>query len=353
MVMARCMKIRTVLVTGGAGYLGSFVVRALIEAEMTPVVLDNLSTGHLQSLPAGVSVIKGDIVGKDVGERLSEVNAEAVVHLAARSVVSESVRMRRAYYETNALGTANLLRWMDARGIRLLVFSSSAGVYGNAGSDGKKLSEDTPLAPVSAYGETKVAAEMLIANWVNAGKRGAVIHRIFNLAGASADGEVGEDHHPETHLVPIAAGILLRKNESGERVKLFGGDYETRDGFPVRDYVHPEDAARAIVLSLQLMSQENGENLKIYNIGSGEGYTALEVVRLMGRLAGKEAAYERAPRREGDPAALIADISRAQRELNWTPTYSLEKILESALKWARNHPSGYPKTPDGSPAEEE
>jgi UDP-glucose-4-epimerase GalE len=344
MGMARAVEIQKVLVTGGAGYLGSFIVRALLEAQWTPIVLDNMSTGHARSVPSGVAVVKGDIRWKGLGERLSEVNPDAVVHLAARSLVSESAVLRRAYYETNALGTASVLRWMDAQGIRVIVYSSSAAVYGDGGSLGARLTEEAPLAPMSAYGETKVAAETLISNWVSTGKGRAVIHRIFNLAGADRDGNIGEDHDPETHLVPLAVRALVG-GEGMEPLHLFGGDYATRDGFPLRDYVHPEDAARAVVLSLKTMCRENGDTMKIWNIGSGEGHTSLEVVQRLSQVAGKAVPYERGPRRQGEPAALVADISRVQSELHWSPAYSLERILESAIRWGMAHPTGYAEEP--------
>ncbi|MHA2621286.1 MAG: UDP-glucose 4-epimerase GalE [bacterium JZ-2024 1] len=332
--------IQRVLVTGGAGYLGSFVVRALLETGIEPVVVDNLVTGHRKAVPEGIRFLCADVRRTDLLDQLMDTEADAVVHLAALSLVSESRQQRRAYYETNALGTANILRWMDSRECRLLVYSSSAGVYGNRDTDAP-IAEQQPVAPISTYGETKVAAESLIENWVQLGSGRAVIHRIFNLAGASRKGEIGEDHNPETHLIPLAVRAVASGQGTAEPLRLFGGDYPTRDGFPIRDYVHPEDVARAIVLSLRMLSEERGHRLVICNIAGGIGHTSLEVVRMLERIAGKAVPYERAPRREGDPASLVADIRHANEILGWAPTYTLEDILQTALMWAQMHPNGY------------
>lgn len=316
-----------VLVTGGAGYIGSVVVEALLARRHDVVVLDDLSTGHADAVPEGVPLVVGDLRHRAVCEgALRDHRAEAVVHMASLSLVGESVREPERYREHNVGGARTLVDAMEACGVRALVFSSSAAVYAPAGA---RLDEGAPLGPTNPYGETKRDAEALIAGRCAVGGLRATSLRYFNAAGASDTR--GERHEPETHLIPRVLDAALGRLDA---VDLFGVDYPTRDGSCVRDYVHVLDLAEAHVRALDLLGA--GASLPAaINLGCGaEGYSVREVVARARAVTGREVPVRIGPRREGDPPALVADIGLAARTLGWRPARDLDAMIASAWRLA-------------------
>lgn len=320
-----------VLVTGGAGYIGSVVVEALLGRGHEVVVLDDLSTGHADAVPAGVPLVVGDLRRRGVCEgALRAHRVEAVVHMASLSLVGESVREPARYREHNVGGARTLLDAMEACAVRSLVFSSSAAVYAPTGG---RLDEGAPLGPTNPYGETKRDAEALIAARAAAGALRATSLRYFNAAGASATR--GERHEPETHLIPRVLDAALGRHAA---VDLFGADYPTRDGSCVRDYVHVLDLADAHVRALDLLGAGRALPSAI-NLGCGaEGYSVREVIGRVRAVTGREVPVRVGPRREGDPPALVADIGLAERALDWRPARDLDAMIASA--WRLVVPSG-------------
>lgn len=317
-----------ILVTGGAGYIGSHTVKELLRAGHDVVVFDNLSTGH-RELVLARHFFQGDLLNPQDLERVfSQYKIDAVLHFAAATSVPESVENPEKYYRVNVLGTLNLLSAMVKAGVKYLVFSSSAAVYG----DPQKIPipEDHPKNPKNPYGRTKWMMEQAIYDYAEACGLKAVCLRYFNAAGSDPEGEIGEWHSPETHLIPIVLEVALGKRPY---LEIFGTDYETADGTPVRDYIHVCDLAKAHVLALhQLLS---GRSLSFaYNLGIGRGYSVKEVLEVCRRVTGREIPAKAAPRRPGDPAILVADPTRAQNNLGWQPRYTtLEPIVETAWNW--------------------
>ena len=320
------------LVTGGAGYIGSVVASQLVEACHETVVLDNLSKGHEKAIPEGTRFVRGDLLD---GEGLCDVLAEGfdgVVHLAALSLVAESVEKPEHYYRNNVCGTLNLLEAMDEAGVQRLVFSSTAAVYGEP--EEVPIKEDDSTLPTSPYGASKLAVDLIIG--ALAGTRGlaATSLRYFNVAGAS--GRFGEDRHPETHLIPL---VLQAASGARESVKIFGTDYPTPDGTPIRDYIHVEDLGRAHLLALN--ATEAGKH-KIYNLGNGAGFSVQEVIEAAHRVTGRPIEAVESPRRAGDPAVLVASSDRIRAELGWKPEKpELEAMISDAWDWMQAHPNGY------------
>ncbi len=317
------------LVTGGAGYIGSHVCKAAAAAGYRPVSFDNLQHGHECFVRWG-PLERGDL--RDRG-RLREVLAkwrpQAVIHLAALISVGESVQKPDLYYETNVAATLGLLDEMHAAGIDRLVFSSSAAVYGEPTRT--PVDEAHPCRPLSPYGASKLAVEQKLAERADAQGLRSIALRYFNAAGADRDGEIGEAHPVETHLIPLAFEAL-----SGARppLTIYGDDYPTRDGTCLRDYVHVEDLAQAHLLALHGLARRDGA--RAYNLGSGDGATVREVVEAVGRVAGRAVPARPGPRRDGDAPALLADATFARRELGWTPHRSdLPSIVASAWAWHR------------------
>jgi UDP-glucose 4-epimerase len=325
-----------VLVTGGAGYIGSVVVEQLLGDDHQVTVYDNLSKGHAEAIPEGASFIQGDLADRKLLEHtFSRYSIEAVVHMAADSLVGESVTNPSKYYRNNVLGSLSLLDAMQESRVARLVFSSTAAVYGEALS--RPLVETDPTEPTNPYGETKLTIERALSWYSNAAALNYVSLRYFNAAGASA--KCGEVHHPETHLIPIvlqvAAGVR-------EHIDIYGDDYPTRDGTCVRDYIHVVDLARAHIQALGLLNSSPGLN-RIYNLGcGGEGYSVLDVVECARRITGHSIPVRIGPRRAGDPAVLIASSDRIKAELQWAPQFqSLESMIDSAWEWRKSHPNGY------------
>jgi UDP-glucose 4-epimerase len=316
-----------ILVTGGAGYIGSVVAEELLRAGDEVVVYDNLAKGHRDAVPAAARFVEGDLLDAErLREALTTHGVEAVVHMAADSLVGESVTNPAKYYRTNVTGGLSLLSAITGAGVKWLVFSSTAAVYGEPAK--QPIEEDDPVHPTNPYGETKLAFERALRWHQQAGGPGYVSLRYFNAAGATE--RCGERHSPETHLIPLVLQVA-----TGERsdVTVYGDDYPTADGTCVRDYIHVVDLAKAHVLAVHALAK--GHPSRIYNLGcGGQGYSVRQVIDVAGRVTGRDLPVKMGPRRQGDPAVLIASSERIRRELGWRPErQSLEEIIGSAWKW--------------------
>lgn len=321
-----------VLVTGGAGYIGSHTAKALAEQGYFPVIYDSLSAGFRQAARWG-AFFQGDIRdGSSLAAAIDAHGVVAAIHLAGLIEVGRSTREPQLFWDINVTGTASLLAVLRERGVKRLVFSSSAAVYGQAGPASlAPLAESAPKAPSSPYGETKLAAEGLIAEQCRADGLTAVALRYFNAAGADPSGLIGEAHEPETHLIPLAIAAALG---DGPPLTVFGQDFATPDGTPLRDYVHVNDLAAAHVAALAADLSPGA--FEPVNVGTGEGRSVLQVVEAVGRAAGRPVPYHVGPRREGDPPSLVADPTRARALLRWRPAKpSLDDIVADALRWER------------------
>ncbi len=320
------------LVTGGAGYIGSIVARHLIDGGHDVVVLDNLERGHREAVPSDAEFVECDLRDLDAVRGVVTDAFEAVLHFAAFALVAESVQHPERYYRNNVLGTLNLLESMHAANVRRLVFSSTCAVYGEP--DEVPIPEDIPTRPTNPYGASKLTADGMISDVCAAHGVGAVSLRYFNVAGAS--GGLGEDHEPETHLVPNVLRAAMGINPA---VKIFGTDYPTRDGTAIRDYIHIEDLSAAHVLALD--ATRGGEH-QIFNLGNGNGFSVREVIAAAEEVTGRRIPAAAAPRRPGDPPALVAAGDKIRRELGWEPKKpSITGMVADAWEFARAHPSGY------------
>jgi UDP-glucose 4-epimerase len=321
-----------VLVTGGAGYIGSVVVEGLISHSHKAIVYDNLSKGHTGAIAPEAVFVEGDLFEREkLIQTLERQRIEAVIHLAASSLVGESVEHPHFYFRNNISAGVALLDAMLSCGVKRLVFSSTAAVYGIPESI--PITEDAPQSPTNPYGESKLAFERMLRWYDEAYQLRYVSLRYFNAAGASE--RFGEDHDPETHLIPNILRVAAGK---GEHVKIFGEDYATHDGTCVRDYIHVIDLADAHLIALNAMEQGSG----IYNLGYGNGYSVAEVVEMARQITGQWISTEAAPRRAGDPPVLIASSDKIMRDLGWNPRHSeLDQIIESAWLWHQAHPNGY------------
>jgi UDP-glucose-4-epimerase GalE len=320
-----------ILVTGGAGYIGGHAVRRLLGAGHEVTVLDDLSTGHARSA-AGAPIVELDLVRDDLEPLFAEGRFDAVLHFAAKCLVSESVMEPAKYWRTNVAGGVRLLDALVARGPKRIVFSSTCATYGLPLR--VPIDEDHPQSPITAYGRSKLAFEHALADYARAYGLGSIALRYFNAAGAEKDGSHGEDHHPETHLIPL----VLRAAAGGPPVEIRGTDYPTPDGTCIRDYIHVDDLARAHILALERI--EAGRALAL-NLGTGRGHSVREVVEAARRVTGRPIPSVEAARRPGDPPALVADPRRAREALGFTAERTLDDILRSAWKWHSSHPEGY------------
>lgn len=322
-----------VLVTGGAGYIGSHVVRRLVDAGHRVRVYDNLSEGHAAAVPEGV-LFKGDLADeRRLVEGLSG-GFDCIMHFAANCYVGESMEQPEKYYWNNVVGSLRLLMAMRKVGVGRLVFSSSAATYGVP--QACPITEDHPTEPINAYGQTKLDVEHAMAYYAGAYDLGYVAMRYFNAAGAAPDGRIGEDHDPESHLVPLVLRAALGQRGA---VPIFGTDYPTPDGTCVRDYIHVDDLAQAHILAMEVVEPGKG---KIYNVGIGSGYSVREVIETARRVTARPIAVTEAPRRPGDPPELVASSEKISRELGWKPKFpDLQSIVETAWRWHRDHPDGY------------
>ena len=324
-----------ILVTGGAGYVGSHFVKRAVEQGNEVVVVDNLSTGHARAVPEGVAFYEVDVRDRaEMVKILRETGAEAIVHFAASSIVAESMEQPIAYFDNNVYGMICLLDAMRETGVAKIVFSSSAAVYGNP--EKMPIEEGDPKKPINVYGDSKLMMERMM-KWADAayGIRGVAL-RYFNVAGADESGEIGECHNPETHLVP---NVLLAALGKKDKITMFGDDYATKDGFAVRDYVHPTDLADAHLLALKwLEGEKSGE----FNLGSMSGFSVKEIVDAAEEVVGRAIPQEIGPRRAGDPDVLIANSRRAREVLGWEPKFDdIHTIIASAWKWMESHPEGF------------
>lgn len=326
-----------VLVTGGAGYIGSHTVAALLERGEEIVVLDNLQQGHKEALLGGKLYV-GDLRdGETLDKLFSENNIDAVIHFAANSLVGESMKEPGKYYHNNVYGTLCLLEKMNQYGVNKIVFSSTAATYGEP--ENVPIDEYDRTSPTSAYGETKLAMEKMMKWFDTAHGVKYISLRYFNAAGAHASGKIGEAHDPETHLIPIVLEAALGKRP---HISVFGDDYATEDGTCIRDYIHVSDLADAHVLALD--SLRKGSDSAIYNLGSSTGFSVKQVIDIAREVTGREIPVAFEQRRPGDPAVLIASSQRARQELGWDPQRSnLKEIIASAWNWHSNHPNGYSK----------
>ncbi|MFA9556603.1 UDP-glucose 4-epimerase GalE [Evansella sp. AB-rgal1] len=325
-----------VLVCGGAGYIGSHGVAYLLERGEDVVVLDNLQTGHKDAVLKKAKLYVGDLRDGEVLDKVFQENSvDSVIHFAADSLVGVSVEEPLQYYDNNVYGALCLLKKMKEYDVKQIVFSSTAATYGEPES--MPIQETDITNPTNPYGETKLAVEKMLKWSANAYGINYVILRYFNVAGAHPTIDIGEDHKPETHLVPIVLQVALGQRES---IKIFGDDYPTEDGTCIRDYIHVSDLIQAHLLALDYLKA--GGDSDVFNLGNGNGFSVKQVIDTVEKVTNIEIKREIAPRRAGDPAVLIASSSKAQEVLKWKPKFaSLEEIIETAWKWHQAHPEGY------------
>ena len=322
-----------VFVTGGAGYIGSHVVRLLVEAGHRVRVYDNLSEGHAAAVPAE-TLFRGDLMD-DVQLASGLAGGwDCVMHFAASCAVAESMENPEKYYTNNVVASLRLASAMRKAGIGRIVFSSSAATYGNPVK--APIPEDHPTLPINAYGQTKLDFEVALGYYAAAYGLGYAALRYFNAAGAAPDAKIGEDHKPEMHLVPVVLQVALGQREA---VSLFGTDYPTPDGTCIRDYIHVYDLAQAHILAMQAIQPGKGLT---FNLGNGAGYSVLDVIQAARRVTGHAIPVKEGPRRAGDPPSLVASSERIIRDLGWKPQYpAIETIIETAWCWHKSHPDGY------------
>jgi len=325
-----------VLVIGGAGYIGSHCVRQLEAAGHHPVVLDNLAYGHRSAVADSVTFYNGDLGDQPFVEKiLTDEKIEVVMHFAAFAFVGESMSDPLKYYDNNIAKTITLLKAMHATGVNKFVFSSSCTIFGYA--ETMPITEATPIGPISVYGYTKADAEVLLASCADAYGMSIACFRYFNASGAAADGSIGEDHDPETHLIPLAIYAAQGKRD---KLTVFGQDYDTPDGTCLRDYVHIDDLSRAHIAVFPQL-EKPGSKL-YYNLGTGIPASVLEVINAVEEVTGLKVPYDFGERRPGDATAAYSDSIKAQTELGWEPEYKdIKSIVASAWKWHQSHPNGF------------
>lgn len=326
----------SVLVLGGAGYIGSHTALELINSGYDIVVADNLETGFRAAVPAGAKFYEGDIRDRGFVDGIFErEHIEGVIHFAANSQVGESMRDPLKYYSNNVCGTEVLLESMVAHGVKYIVFSSTAATYGEP--ERVPILENDATCPTNCYGETKLSMEKMMKWTAQAHDLRYVALRYFNACGAHPDGAIGEAHDPETHLIPL---ILQVPNGKREKISIFGDDYPTPDGTCIRDYIHVCDLAQAHILALRYLME--GGNSDVFNLGNGVGFSVKEVIEETRKVTGHPIPAEVQPRRAGDPAQLVASSEKAREVLGWKPKYdSLHTIIATAWKWHQSHPNGY------------
>jgi UDP-glucose 4-epimerase len=316
-----------VLVTGGAGYIGSHFVQILTQENVDCVVLDNLSRGHKEAVPSNVELVEADLLdAESLSALFAKDSFDSIVHFAAFAYVGESVENPILYYQNNVIGSFNLIRAAIEANIKHFVFSSTCSLYGNPSK--VPISEEFPTNPINPYAQTKLTIENMLRDFEEAYGIKSVCLRYFNAAGADFSGRIGESHDPEPHLIPIVINTALGLRE---KVLIFGDDYETKDGTCIRDYIHINDLGDAHLKALQYL--HNGGISEIINLGTGEGNSVKEIIDTAERIIGKEIKKEIVGRRPGDPAILIADNNKAKKILGWEPKYDLNQTISSAYKW--------------------
>lgn len=323
-----------VLVTGGAGYIGSHATRLLLRAGHTVCVFDNLSRGHREAVPAGL-LVQGDLVDRELLVRvMRERHIDAVMHFAAFALVGESMAEPALYYQNNVVSSLALLEAMRIAGVRRIVFSSTTATYGVPARI--PITESEPQRPINPYGFSKLVVEQALQDYCRAYGFGFAALRYFNAAGATPEGDLGEDHDPESHLIPNILRVALGQRD---RFTVFGEDYPTPDGTCIRDYIHVDDLGAAHLKALGQL--EPGVQLKL-NLGTGQGLSVREILDACRRVTGHPIPYEVGSRRPGDPPELVADSQLAQRTLEWHPKYvQVEQLVQTAWNWHRAHPHGY------------
>ena len=329
-----------ILITGGAGYVGSACLRYVAAQGHEVMAYDNLSMGHRDAV-AGHPLVVGDLADTDrLTQALQEFGADAVMHFAASTYVGESVENPELHYRNNVGGSLSLLNAMRGAGVKRLLFSSTCATYGMAEVD--TMSEATPLQPLSPYARTKLAVEWMIRDFAQAYGMGFTLLRYFNAAGGDPDGHHGEDHTPESHLIPLVLQVPLGQRPE---ITVFGDDYPTPDGTCIRDYVHIHDLASAHLLAMEATEVGTDE---IYNIGTGTGTSVMDVIRASEAATGQAIPYTIAARRPGDPPALVADPNKLKTNLGWVPLYTdVQDIVATAWAWHQKHPKGYERSGSG------
>ncbi|MCI0378343.1 MAG: UDP-glucose 4-epimerase GalE [Gemmataceae bacterium] len=323
-----------ILVTGGAGYIGSHAVKLFLSRGHDVCVLDSLVYGHRAAVPSDRLIVLDLEETHRLDQLLLEKRIEAVVHFAAFCYVGESVHDPAKYYHNNLVNTLNFMECLRRHGIGRFVFSSTCATYGIP--EKVPITEETPQNPINPYGQTKLAMERALGDYARAYNWGYAALRYFNASGASHDGSIGEDHEPETHLIPLAIYAAMGKRP---HLEVFGTDYPTPDGTCVRDYIHVEDLAEAHLLALENLKP--GQEMK-YNLGTGRGNSVREVIQAVEEVSGKKVPVKEGPRRAGDPPALVASSDKVQKELGWRPKYTdIKAIVQSAWNWHSKRPKGY------------
>ncbi len=328
-------KISKILVTGGAGYIGSHTVRRLLAKKHDVVIYDNLCNGHKASVPKEAKLIVGDLCdAKKLDSVFKENKFDAVIHFAAFIEAGESMKEPARFYRNNVVNTLNLLEAMTNNGVKKIIFSSTAALFGYP--DLVPIKEDTKKCPINVYGQTKLMIEQMLSDFEMAYGLKYIALRYFNAAGA--DFGIGEDHKPETHLIPLVLQAALGKRKE---IKIFGTDYPTKDGTCVRDYIHVTDLADAHVLALDSLLKTNKSAQ--YNLGNGTGYSVKQIIEAARKITGHPINAIETERRPGDPSILIADSSKIEKELGWKPKHDLNSIIKSAWEWHSSHPNGFPE----------
>jgi UDP-glucose 4-epimerase len=322
-----------ILVTGGAGYIGSIVTERLLKQRHNVIVLDNLQQGHKEAVLEPAEFVLGDICDAQTLERIfRHFRIGAVMHMAADTVVGYSMTDPKRYFSNNLIGGISLLNAMLEHGVNKIIFSSTAAVYGEP--QNTPIDEDHPKVPINSYGQSKLMFETVLDWYRRAYGIECISFRYFCAAGATE--RLGEDHHPETHLIPNVLKAALNKDST---LSIFGTDYPTKDGSCIRDFIHVADVAQAHLIALEKVDSLSG---KVYNLGNGEGYSVLEVIKVAEKIVGENIPVKFSTRRPGDPVTLIASSKRAAEELGWKPEFpELGSIVESAWRWLKNHPHGY------------
>jgi len=319
-----------ILITGGAGYIGSHTVKRMLKIYKDVTVLDNLCRGHLESVPKSVKYVNLDLLNYEAMENFFKRNSfDAIIHFAAFAYVGESIEKPDLYYQNNVIGSFNLINLAAKSKVKYFVFSSTCSVYGNPESI--PITEETPTAPINPYARTKLAIEGMLKDFELSSGMRYVSLRYFNAAGDDESGEIGESHNPEPHLIPLIMFACLGRNDN---LKVFGNDYETKDGTCIRDYIHVNDLADAHIKAIEYLAKDKPS--EIVNLGTGVGYSVFEIIEKAKEIVKKDIKYKIVDRRPGDPAILVADNSKAKKLFDWYPKYDLEMILNTAYNWHKN-----------------